>query len=111
MMLHWQKSVFKNGTIENHAFGTGTGEISIGKVGTRKVGPFKISEHKIGIPKVGLAEVNTDEDGLEEFLSFREGVDDCAMYVLNLYHLGLFFDAKVRIFFDSTKFIFQEIEK
>ena len=50
-------------------------------------------------------EVFSNKHRLVELFTLRGGEDDFAVYVLDLDHLVLFFDAKVRIFLDSGKFI------
>ena len=60
--------------------------------------------------EVGFAKVESDKVGVGQLFALREGVDYFAVYVLNLDHLVLFFDAKIRIFSDSAKFIFQGAE-
>ena len=54
-------------------------------------------------------EILAIEDSPVEFFALREGVDDFAVYVLNLDHLVLFFDAKIRSFSQLHKNIFNSL--
>ena len=107
VVLYGEDCVDKDGIVENSADGAGTREVGIREVGAGEVGFAEVSHGEVGTVEVGLAEVETDEVGVGQFFALREGEDNFAVYVLNLDHLVLFFDAKVRIFSDSGKYFFQ----
>ncbi len=101
----------KDCLIETGAYGGSAGEVGISEVGTSEVGIGEVGHREVSPPEVGFVEVFSNKHRLIELFALWEGEDDFAVYVLDLDHLVLFFDAKIHIFSDSAKFIFQGVEK
>ena len=99
--FHWKCCTFENRAVKICTHRTCRAEVGIGEIGTGEV----------SAPEIGFVEILAIEDSPVEFFALREGEDYVAVYVLNLNHLVLFFDAKVRFFSDSAKFIFQGVER
>ena len=56
--------------------------------------------------EVGFAKVESDKVGVDQLLILREGVDDFAVYVLNLNHLVIFLLVQRYAFFRIEAIIF-----
>ena len=105
--FRWEYRTIKDCLIETGAYGGSAGEIGICEVGTSEVRIGEVGHREVSPPEVGFVEVFPNKHRLVELFAFREGEDYFAVYVLDLDHLVLFFDAKIHIFSDSGKYIFQ----
>ena len=97
----------KDCLIETGAYGGSAGEVGICEVGTSEVRIGEVCKGEVSPPEVGFVEVFSNKHRLIELFALGEGEDNFAVYVLNLDHLVLFFDAKVRLFSDRGKFFFK----